>query len=151
LGVGEALDFLGESLTFVADENCDRAAPVDLPWSEQRLGVRGGFAGGGGHDKDSGSAKLFDNGCGDLTGQDGQMERGCGGGAQGFGSERAGRAALPGSGGDGGRCAERGSGAEDGADVARVLDADQDQDERGRAALSGTDDLFKREGTRSDE
>lgn len=149
--VGGALDVFGEALAFVADEKGYGAAPVDLPGREEGLGVGVGFAGTGGHDVDLCGAELFDSGCCGVAGEYRDVERRSGGGAEGFGSKGAGGAALTGSGSDGGGSAEGGGGAEDGADVAGVLDADKDKNERGRAAFAGADDFVDGDGARSDE
>ena len=47
-GVCAALDFFGETGTFVADEESDGLAPVYLPGREERLRGFWGFAGAGG-------------------------------------------------------------------------------------------------------
>jgi len=58
---------------------------------------------------------------------------------------------MPGSGGDGSRCAEGSGGANHSADIAGVLHADQYENERGRAALAGAGDIFESAGTRSNQ
>jgi len=149
--VGDALDFFGEALAFVADKEGDGAAPVDLPGSEERLSVGGGFAGAGGHDENARCAELFDGGKGSVADKDGQVEGGSRGSTQDFGGERAGRAALSRGGGNGGGSAEGWGGAQDGADVPGILYTDEDKNERGRAAFAAADDLFQRVGTRRDQ
>ncbi len=57
------------------------------------------------------------------SGDDGEMEGGSGGRAKRFGRKRAGSAALTRGGSNGGGGSKSGGGAEDGADVAGILDA----------------------------
>ena len=63
-----------------------------------------------------------------CTGYKRKMKCGACGGAEGFGGKGAGGAALAGGGGYGSCGAERGGGAEDGADIAGILNAGEDDD-----------------------
>jgi hypothetical protein len=78
------------------------------------------------------------------------MEGGTGGGAEGFGRVGAGSAALTGSGSDGGGGSKSGSGTENGADVAGILNASEN-DEEGSAGAGGSGEEFiEREFARLD-
>jgi len=149
-GVGSALDLFGKTLAFVTDEQGDRAAPVYLPWRKGGLCLAR-FARASGHDVDACGTQLFDDGGSGVSGKDGKVEGGTGRRSQGFRRERAGGSALTGGGRDGSRSAESGSGAKDGAYIARVLHAYQYQDQRRSAPGAGAKDLVHGEGTRANQ
>ena len=72
------------------------------------------------------------------------MERGSCGSAESFGREGACGAALAGGGGDGGGGSEGGGGAKDGTDVAGILDAGENDDERSGAGKRGSENFVER-------
>ena len=126
-GVGGVDHVFGEAGAFVADEEGDGLAPVEFPGGGG--GVTGSvFVDAGG---DGGDAVEFELGEQDSeggTGDERKMKSGACGGAEGFGRKGAGGAALASGGGYGARGAECAGGAEDGADVARILNAREDDD-----------------------
>ncbi len=85
------------------------------------------------------------------SGDDGEMERGASGGAEGFGRVGAGSAALTGGGSDGGGGSKSGGGAEDGADVAGILDAGENDEERSADAGGSGEEFIQRECAGLDE
>jgi hypothetical protein len=78
------------------------------------------------------------------AGENGEMEGGTCGSAKRFGRERTRGAALAGCGGDGGGRSEGGGGAEDGADVAGILDAGENDEERSSAGERGCENFVER-------
>jgi len=122
-GVGGTDDFFGEACAFVADEESDGLAPIDLPRGERG----GGFiVDAGGEGMDAVEFELSEENGERHSGDYGEVEGGSGRGTEGFWREGAGGAALAGGGSDGGGGSEGGGGAEDSADVAGILDAGED-------------------------
>jgi hypothetical protein len=146
-GVGGTDDVFGEAGAFVADEEGDGLAPVHLPGGERG----GGFlVNTGGERVDAVEFELCEEDSERHSGDDGEMEGGTGGGAEGFGRVGAGSAALTGSGSDGGGGSKSGSGTENGADVAGILNASEN-DEEGSAGAGGSGEEFiQREFARLD-
>src|SRR5262249_60056459 len=128
-GRGGALDFFREAGAFVADEKGDGFAPVHIPGGE------GGFVNvrRSGKRADFGGVELREENRKRRAGKNGEMERGSGGSAKSFWGEGAGSVALAGSGSDGCSGTESGGGAKDGADVAGVLDAGENDHKWGGA------------------
>ncbi len=146
-GVGGVNDVFGEAGAFIADEEGDGLAPVHLPWGERSGGF---FVNAGGEAVDAVEFELREKNRERQSGDDGEMERGAGGGAERFGRVGAGGAALSRSGSDGGGGAKGGGGAQDRADVAGVLDAGED-DDKGSARAGGSGEEFvEREFSRLD-
>jgi len=137
-GVGGTNDVLGEACAFVADEESDGLAPVHLPWGE---GSGGFLVDAGGEGVDAVELELREKDRERHSGDDGEMQSGARGGAEGFGRVGAGGAALSGGGSDGGGGAKGSGGAEDGADVAGILDAGEN-DEEGSGRGSGSGEEF---------
>jgi len=79
------------------------------------------------------------------SGDYGEVEGGSSGGAERFGREGAGGAALAGGGSYGGGGSESGGGAEDGAYIAGILNAGEDDDEGSAGAFGSGEKIFKLE------
>src|SRR5487761_355188 len=124
--VGAAFNFGREAGAFVADEKRDGLAKIEA------AGVtRGGiFRGRSGDDFQPRDAELRERDRSSEFGNYGQAKDGACGRAQGFGRMRMRGAAQ----GNGAGCAEGFSGAQNCADVARVLHAGENDDERVAAA-----------------
>src|SRR5713226_1689654 len=147
--VGAALDFFGEAGAFVADEERDRLAPIDFPGSEEGwCGIaRRGRAkarpynfcamGAGSEGANARDFELREENRKRHAGEDREMQGSASGGAESFRRERVGGAADAGSGGGGAGCAKGGCCAQDGADVAGVLDAGKN-DKQGSASRKGS-------------
>ena len=136
--VGGMDDVFGEAGAFVADEESDGLAPVHLPGRERGGGF---FVNAGGERVDAVEFELGEENGERHSGDDGEMERGASGGAEGFGRVGAGSAALTGGGSDGSGGPKSRGGAEDGADVAGILDAGEN-DEEGSAGTGGSGEEF---------
>jgi len=147
-GVGGADDVFGEAGAFVANEESDGLAPVHLPGGERASGF---FVNAGGERVDAVEFELREKNGERHSGDDGEMKRGARGGAEGFGRVGAGRAALTSGGSDGGGGAKCGGGAEDGADIAGILNAGEDDDEWSRRAGGSGEELVEREFAGLDE
>jgi hypothetical protein len=126
-GVGGVDDVFGEAGAFVADEEGDGLAPVEFPGGGGSVSGRV-FVGAGGDGGDGVEFELGEENAEGGSGYEGKMESGASGGAESFGREGAGGAALSGGAGDGSGGAEGGGGAEDGADVAGVLNSRENDD-----------------------
>jgi hypothetical protein len=126
--ISAALDFFGQASAFVADEQSDRLAPIHFPWREERLVTLLQLVHAGSECADAGDFELREKDGERDSGQDGEMERSTRGRAQRFRRKRIRGAADSGSGGSGASRAECGSGAQDGADVSRILDAGENYD-----------------------
>src|SRR6266852_2081701 len=147
--VGAALDFFGEASAFVADEEGDRLAPVDFPGSEEGwCGIaRRGRAkarpynfcamGAGSESANARDFELREENRKGHAGEDREMQGSASGGAESLRRERVGGAADAGSGGGGAGCAKGGCCAQDGGDVAGVLDAGKN-DKQGSASRKGS-------------
>lgn len=90
----------------------------------------------GGESADSRDAKLRQQNWERHAGENREVKGGSGRGTQSFRRKRIGGAALAGGGGGGSGGSERGCGADDGANVAGILDAREDYKE-GRAGFIG--------------
>jgi len=123
---GAAFDFFGKACAFVADEESDGFAPVDVPGSERGC-VR---VGRGGESANLRGVELSEKNWESGAGEDGNVERCSCGGAEGFGGEGAGGAALAGGGGNCGGGSEGCSGAEHSANVAGILDSGENDEKR---------------------
>src|SRR6266852_3122491 len=131
--IGAALDFLGKTGAFVADEQGDRLAPVDFPGSEQRLFPVARFVNAGSEGANASDFQLREENRKRHAGENGKMQGSASGSAQSFRRERVCGSADAGSGSGRAGCTEGGSRAQDGADVAGVLNAGED-DEQGSAS-----------------
>jgi len=80
-----------------------------------------------------------------------EMERGSGGSAESFWGEGAGSVALAGSGSDGRSGSESGGGAKDGADVAGILNASENDDKWSGARECRAEDVVEGKLARLDE
>ena len=137
-GVGGVNDVFGESGAFIADEEGDGLAPIHLPGGERA----GGFLENArGQAVDAVEFELREENGERHSGDDREMQRGAGGSPKRFGREGTSGATLSRSGGDGGGGAKGGGGAEDGADVARILNAGED-DDKGSAGTGGSGEEF---------
>jgi hypothetical protein len=147
-GVGGADDVFGEAGAFVAHEESDGLAPVHLPGGERG----GGFlVNARGERVDAVEFELREENGERHSGDDGQMERGTRGGAEGFGRVGAGSAALTGGGSDGGGGAKSSGGAKDGADVAGILNASENHEERCAGTGGSGEEFIEREFSRLDK
>src|SRR5215472_14865500 len=97
-GVGAALDFLGETRAFVADEQRDGLAPIDLPGGQKRLAAFLRFAHAGGQCADTCDFELCQENGERHSGKNGEMEGCTGGGPQRLRRIRASGAADAGGG-----------------------------------------------------
>ncbi len=145
--VGGAFDFFGEAGAFVADEESDWLAPIDFP----RSGFVGGFGEGRSEGADFCGLKLFEKRGESWALVDREMKRGTSGGAEGFGRKGIGSAADAGGGGGGSSGTESGGGANDRADIAGVLNACKDDEERRAGRVGSAEKIFEGSGFRFDE
>jgi hypothetical protein len=129
--VGGMDDVFGEACAFVADQESDGLAPIYLPGREGDVGI---FVDARGERVDAVEFELREEDGERHSGNDGEMKGGSGRGAKRFWREGAGGAALAGGRSDGGSGSESGGGTEDGADVAGILDAGEDDEQRGGGA-----------------
>jgi hypothetical protein len=143
-GIGAAFDFLGKAGAFVADEESDGLAPIDFPGGEQRLVSVVSFANAGGEGANAGDSELGEKDREGHPSENREVERCARGGTQGFRRIGAGGAADAGRGCDGPGRAESGGGAEDGADVAGILDACENDEKRSAGGSGSADEIVER-------
>jgi len=98
-GVGGVDDFFGEAGAFVADEEGDGLAPVELPGSGGRIAGGRVFVDAGGDGRDGVEFELGEEDAKGGSCYKREMESGARGGAKGFGQRRVGGAELAGGGG----------------------------------------------------
>lgn len=135
-GVGGASNFGRKAGAFVADEEGEGGAEVGSAGGRRGGGGGGGF-GGGGDEGEASGAELSEGDGGREAAQEGDTEGGSGGGTHGFGGPGIGGA----FGGDHPGGAEGFGGANGGADVARILNAEEGDDE-GDAAGEIVESVF---------
>src|SRR6266849_10254813 len=119
--IGAALDLFGKTGALVADEEGHRLAPIDFPRSERSLLTVTWFTDAGSECADARDLKLRKKNRKRHACEDWKMQRRTGGGAQSFRRKRVCGAADAGSSGGGPGRTERGSGAQNGPDVAGIL------------------------------
>src|SRR5713226_10554036 len=135
--IGATFDFFGKTGAFVADEEGHGLAPIDLPGSEQGLFTVTRFVNAGSEGANACDFQLREENRKRHAGENGKMQGSASGGAESLRRERVGGAADAGSGGGGAGCAKGGCCAQDGADVAGVLDAGKN-DKQGSASRKGS-------------
>jgi len=141
-------DLFREAGAFVANQESNGLAPIHLPGGE---GGGGFLVNAGGKRADAVEFELREKNGERHSGDDGEMQRGASGGAEGFGRVRTGGTALSGSGSDGSGSTEGSGGAEDGADVAGILYAGENDEERSAGAGWSGEEIVEREFARLDE
>src|SRR6266849_3868743 len=142
--IGATLDFFGKTCAFVADEKGHGLAPIDFPGSEERLFAVARFVNAGSQGANACNFQLRKQNRKGHAGEYREMQGSTGGSAQSFRRERVCGAADTGSGSGGAGRTEGGSGAQDGSDVAGVLDARQDDQQRSAGRNGGADEVVER-------
>src|SRR6266568_3539341 len=130
--IGAALDFFGKTGALVANEECDRLAPIDFPRSKQRLFTVPRFMNARCQRANSCDLELREQNRKRHSSKNRKMQSSASGSAESFRREGICGAADAGS---GCRCAGRtegGSGAQDRSHVSGILDACEN-DEQGSA------------------
>src|SRR6266478_4163196 len=135
--IGAALEFFGKTCAFVADEKGHGLAPINFPGSEERLFTVARFVNAGSQRANACNFQLRKQNRKGHAGEYREMQGSTGGSAQSFRREGICGATDAGSSGGAAGRAKGGSGAQDGADVAGVLDAGKN-DKQGSASRKGS-------------
>src|SRR6266700_2078499 len=128
--IGATLDFFGKTGALVADQECDRLAPIDFPRSEQRLFTVPRFMDARCQRANSCDLELREQNRKRHSSKNRKMQSSASGSAQSFRRERVCATADAGSGGGGAGRTEGGSGAQDRSHVSGILDASENDEQR---------------------
>src|SRR6266704_6978018 len=135
--IGAALDFFGETGALVADEECDRLAPIDFPRSKQRLFTVARFMDARCQRANSCDLELREQNRKRHSSKNRKMQSSASGSAQSFRREWICGAADAGSGGGGAGRAKGGSRAQDRSHVSGILDACENDEQRSAGRTRG--------------
>jgi len=150
-GVGAVLDFFREARAFVAHEQRYRFAPIHFPRGEDAGLAFLRFAHTGRKSVNFGDSELCEKNRERHPGKNREVERRASRGPQGFRRKGAGRAGLARGSGDRAGGTESCGGAKDGADVAGILYAGQN-DQQWRACGRGrSKEVIERSNARMDQ
>src|SRR5262249_23644400 len=143
-GVGAPLGFFGKARAFIANEERDGLAPVDLPGGQQWLATFFGRSHAGRQCADAGDFELCQENREGHSREDGKMKGGASGGAERLRRVRAGRAADAGGGSGGTSRSERGGRSQDRSDIAGILHASEDNKKRSARGTGGVHEVVER-------
>src|SRR6266704_1020055 len=141
--IGATLDFFGKTGALVADQECDRLAPIDFPRSKQRLFTVPRFMNARCQRANSCDLELREQNRKRHSGENRKMQSSASGSAQSFRREWIRGAANSGSGGGGAGRAKGGSGAQDRSHVSGILDACENDEQRSAGRTRGAHKIIE--------